>query len=50
MRHVLSRLDYTGRVEDVVGHPDPLIVLSGAGVLDEDEELAEPRSERPSRT
>ena len=30
MRHVLSRLDYTGRREDVVGHPDPLIVVSAA--------------------
>jgi hypothetical protein len=27
-----------------------LIVLSGAGVLDEDEELAQPRSGRPGRT
>ena len=50
MRHVLSRLEYAGRTEDVVGHPDPLIVVSGAGVQDEDEELEEPRSERPSRT
>jgi polyphosphate kinase 2 len=50
MRHVLSRLDYTGRFEDVVGHPDPLIVVPGAGVLDDDEELAPPRTERPSRT
>jgi polyphosphate kinase len=37
MRHVLSRLDYTGRVEDVVGHPDPLIVVPGASVLDDEE-------------
>ena len=38
MRHVLSRLDYTGRREDVVGHPDPLIVVSAADVLDDDED------------
>jgi hypothetical protein len=38
MRHVLSRLDYAGRWEDVVGHPDPLSVVSGTGVLDDDEE------------
>jgi polyphosphate kinase len=50
MRHVLSRLDYTGRVEDVVGHPDPLIVVSGAGVLDDDEELAPPPTKRPNPT
>jgi polyphosphate kinase 2 len=50
MRHVLSRLDYTGRVEDVVGHPDPLIVVSAADVLDDDEdELSVSPSERPGR-
>jgi polyphosphate kinase 2 len=51
MRHVLSQLDYAGRFEDVVGHPDPLIVVSGAGVLDDDEEeVSPPRTERPSGT
>jgi polyphosphate kinase len=53
MRHVLSRLDYTGRREDVVGHPDPLIVLPGAGVLDDDdideEEASPPRTGSPRR-
>jgi hypothetical protein len=48
MRHVLSRLDYTGRFEDVVGHPDPLIVVSGASVLDDDEdEFSVSHTERP---
>jgi polyphosphate kinase 2 len=39
MRHVLSGLDYTGRLEDVVGLPDPLIVVPAAELLgcDEDE-------------
>jgi polyphosphate kinase len=36
MRHVLSGLDYTDRREDVVGHPDPLIVGSAADVLEDD--------------
>jgi polyphosphate kinase 2 len=50
MRHVLSRLDYTGRREDVVGHPDPLIVVSASDVLDDDEdELSVARPDRPSR-
>jgi polyphosphate kinase len=49
MRHVLSGLDYTDRREDVVGHPDPLIVVSAADVLDEDaDEFVPPRAERPS--
>ena len=49
MRHVLLRLNYTGRFEDVVGHPDPLIVLSGASVLDDDrEEAPHPESSAPA--
>ena len=36
MRHVLSRLDYTGRDLATVGVPDPLIVGSAADVLDDD--------------
>jgi polyphosphate kinase 2 len=36
MRHVLSRLHYAGRKEDVVGHPDSNIVVSAADVLDDD--------------
>jgi polyphosphate kinase len=51
MRHVLSTLDYTGRREDVVGHPDPLIVVSAADVLDEDKvDLTAARAERPGQT
>jgi polyphosphate kinase 2 (PPK2 family) len=50
MRHVLSRLDYTGRREDVVGHPDPLIVVSASDVLDDDEdEMPVARPDRPIR-
>ena len=50
MRHVLSRLDYTGRREDIVGHPDPVIVVSGAHVLDDEEqEASPPRTEHPRR-
>jgi len=49
MRHVLSGLDYTGRREDVVGHPDPLIVVPAADVLGDDEDEVVPaRMERPS--
>ncbi len=49
MRHVLSRLDYTGRREDVVGNPDPMIVVSAADVRDDDEdEVVLPRTERLS--
>ena len=29
MRHILSRLPYSGRDEDKVGVPDPLIVVPG---------------------
>jgi len=36
MRHVLNTLCYTDRDEDVVGTPDPNIVVSAADVLDED--------------
>jgi polyphosphate kinase 2 len=36
MRHVLSGLNYTDRREDVVGHPDPMIVGSAADVLEDD--------------
>ena len=40
MRHVLSRLDYTGKDPAVVGDPDPLIVGSAADTLDDDSLLA----------
>jgi hypothetical protein len=40
----------TGRVEDVVRHSDPLIVVSGAGVPEDDAELATPRTGHISRT
>ena len=46
MRHVLSRLNYTDRREDVVGNPDPLIVVSAADVLDEDQDQDEPTPAR----
>ena len=51
MRHVLSRLNYTGRREDVVGHPDPWIVVSAADVLDDDLDDPSPSSgsEQPGR-
>jgi polyphosphate kinase 2 len=43
MRHVLSLFDYPGKDPDVVGRPDPKIVLSPADVLQEDREpLARP--------
>jgi polyphosphate kinase len=35
MRHVLCRLDYDGKDDDVVGDPDRLIVGSAADVLEE---------------
>jgi polyphosphate kinase len=51
MRHVLSGLDYPGRDEDVVGQPDPLVVLPAAGILDDDvHDVPPPGSERPART
>ena len=41
MRHVLSRVDYDGKDIDVVGAPDPNIVLRAADVFeDEGEEQA----------
>jgi polyphosphate kinase len=47
LRHVLSRLDYEGRRADVVGEPDPLIVVSAADVLEEDADPGEvPQAER----
>jgi hypothetical protein len=46
---VLSRLDYTGRREDLVGHPDPLIVVSAADVLDDEDEILPPTAERPGQ-
>src|SRR5687768_17914467 len=49
MRHVLSRLGYPRRREDVVGHPDPLVVVSAADVLDDEDELSVSPSERPSQ-
>jgi polyphosphate kinase 2 len=40
MRHVLSRLDYTGKDPETIGVPDPLIVGSAADTLDDDSMLA----------
>ena len=40
MRHVLSRLDYTGKDPAVVGEADPLIVGSAADTFDDDSLLA----------
>ncbi|MFE3452629.1 polyphosphate kinase 2 [Nonomuraea sp. NPDC059194] len=36
MRHVLSRFGYDDRDDNVVGVPDPRIVISAAGIFDED--------------
>ncbi|WP_431898426.1 polyphosphate kinase 2 [Nonomuraea sp. bgisy101] len=36
MRHVLSRFDYDDKDADVVGIPDPRIVISAADIFDED--------------
>ncbi|MEI4272279.1 polyphosphate kinase 2 [Klenkia sp. LSe6-5] len=36
MRHVLSLLPYDGRDEDLVGTPDPLVVVSAQDVLEAD--------------
>ena len=36
MRHVLHRFDYTGKDDEAVGTPDPLIVGSAADVLEEE--------------
>ena len=47
MRHVLSRLDYTGKDLDAVGVPDPLIVGSAADTFDDDSLLT--GGPRPSR-
>ncbi|WP_018638189.1 polyphosphate kinase 2 [Parafrankia elaeagni] len=38
LRHVLSRLDYTGRDDSVIGHPDPRIVGPAAGLLETGEQ------------
>jgi polyphosphate kinase 2 len=38
MRHVLSRFDYPGKDDDVVGQPDPLIVGSAASILEQDKQ------------
>ena len=38
IRLVLNQLDYPGKDQELVGHPDPLIVVSAADVLDEDED------------
>ncbi len=38
MRFVLSRFDYHGKDVDVVGGPDPRIVVSAASILEEDQQ------------
>ena len=48
MRHVLNTLCYDDRDEDVVGVPDPQIVVSAADVLDDD--VLPPASPRPAVT
>jgi polyphosphate kinase len=48
LRHVLSRLEYAGRREDVVGHPDPLIVVPAARVVGDDDQVVLSRTEHPS--
>jgi len=45
LRHVLSRLEYAGRREDVVGHPDPLIVVPAARVVGDDDHVVLSRTE-----
>ncbi|MFI6482106.1 polyphosphate kinase 2 [Nonomuraea sp. NPDC050663] len=40
MRHVLSLFDYDDKDHDVVGTPDPRIVISAADILDEDHATA----------
>ncbi|QYC42514.1 Polyphosphate kinase 2 (PPK2) [Nonomuraea coxensis DSM 45129] len=39
MRHVLSLFDYEGKDREVVGTPDPLIVISAGDIFDEDHTL-----------
>ncbi|MEV4287951.1 polyphosphate kinase 2 [Nonomuraea bangladeshensis] len=39
MRHVLSLFDYEGKDREVVGTPDPLIVISAGDIFDEDHAL-----------
>ncbi|MEV0585289.1 polyphosphate kinase 2 [Nonomuraea sp. NPDC050310] len=36
IRHVLSRFDYDGKDHEVVGTPDPRIIMTAADVLEED--------------
>ncbi|WP_235910609.1 polyphosphate kinase 2 [Goekera deserti] len=48
MRHLLNRFCYTDRDEDVVGTPDPQIVVSAADVLDDD--VTVPATPRPGVT
>ncbi|WP_181019432.1 polyphosphate kinase 2 [Nonomuraea typhae] len=40
MRHVLSLFDYANKDDEVVGVPDPLIVISAADIVDEDHTAA----------
>ncbi|MEW9552844.1 polyphosphate kinase 2 [Nonomuraea sp. NPDC050783] len=42
MRYVLSLFDYDGKDHQVVGEPDPLIVISAGDIFDEDHALLEP--------
>jgi polyphosphate kinase 2 (PPK2 family) len=47
MRFVLSRFDYPGRDDDVVGEPDPLVVGSAASILEQDKQPdVNPRQDR----
>jgi len=48
IRHVLARFDYTEKDDEAVGTPDPLIVGSAAGVLEE--EAGAPVKPRPGAT
>jgi hypothetical protein len=40
MRHVLSAMDYEGKDHQVVGEPDPKIVVRAADLFEDDEGLA----------
>ncbi|MCK2215957.1 polyphosphate kinase 2 [Actinomadura sp. ATCC 31491] len=42
MRYVLSRFDYEDKDHEIVGTPDPRIVISAADIFDEDHTLDEP--------
>ncbi|WP_233498686.1 polyphosphate kinase 2 [Blastococcus sp. TF02A-26] len=48
MRFLLCRSDYDGKDDDVVGRPDPAIVVAAADVLESDREALEPGSSAAS--